>query len=52
LTEFVSIYSRKRFLELEKNIEPVACLALSPSPVAVNEKGKAKKLKVVRSKKT
>ena len=52
LTEFVSISSRKRLLELEGNIDPVACLALSPSPVAVNAKGKAKKLKVVRSKKT
>jgi hypothetical protein len=36
-------------LELEGSIEPVACPALSP--VAATEKGKAKKLKVVRSKK-
>jgi hypothetical protein len=35
-------------LELESTIEPVACPAMSP--VAV-EKGKAKKLKVVRAKK-
>jgi len=40
--------SRKRMLELEGYIEPVACPALSP--VAVTPKGRAKKLKVVRSK--
>jgi hypothetical protein len=44
-----SICSSKRMLELEGIIEPVACPALSP--VAATEKGKAKKLKVVRSKK-
>jgi hypothetical protein len=33
-------------LEFEGSIEPVACAALSPLPVL--EKGKAKKLKVVR----
>jgi len=36
-------------LKLEGNIEPVQCLALSPDPA--HEKGKPKKLKVVRSKK-
>jgi hypothetical protein len=36
-------------LELEGSIQPVACSTLSPIPI--NEKGKAKKLKVVRSKK-
>jgi len=36
-------------LEFESSIEPVACEALSL--VAFMEKGKAKKLKVVRSKK-
>ncbi|CAN6363417.1 unnamed protein product [Urochloa humidicola] len=41
--------NRKRMLEFEGSIEPVACAALSP--VAFMEKGKAKKLKVVRSKK-
>ncbi|CAL5044257.1 unnamed protein product [Urochloa decumbens] len=41
--------SRKRMLEFEGSIEPIACEALSP--VAFMEKGKAKKLKVVRSKK-
>ncbi|XP_039790343.1 uncharacterized protein LOC120656345 isoform X3 [Panicum virgatum] len=40
--------SRKRVLELEGYIEPVACLALSP--VAGTPKGRVKKLKVVRSK--
>ncbi|KAG2659514.1 hypothetical protein PVAP13_1KG385720 [Panicum virgatum] len=40
---------RKRLLEFEGSIERVACEALSP--VAFMEKGKAKKLKVVRSKK-
>lgn len=40
---------RKRLLEFEGSIEPVACEALSP--IAFMEKGKAKKLKVVRSKK-
>lgn len=44
------IYSRKRMLDLEDTIKPVQCLALSP--VSINEKGKAKKLKVVGSKKT
>ncbi|CAD6266896.1 unnamed protein product [Miscanthus lutarioriparius] len=39
----------RRLLEFEGSIEPVACEALSP--VAFMEKGKAKKLKVVRSKK-
>jgi hypothetical protein len=37
-------------LELEGFIEPVACPSLSP--VAVNEKGKGKRLWVVWSKKT
>ncbi|CAD6261660.1 unnamed protein product [Miscanthus lutarioriparius] len=41
--------SRKRMLELEGNIEHVQCLTLSPYPA--HEKGKPKKLKVVRSKK-
>jgi hypothetical protein len=36
-------------LKLEGNIEPVQCLALSPD--LAHEKGKPKKLKVVRSKK-
>jgi len=36
-------------LDFEDSIEPVACETLSP--VAIMEKGKAKKLKVVRSKK-
>jgi hypothetical protein len=35
-------------LELVGCIKPVACVHLSP--VAVDEKGKARKLKVVRSK--
>ncbi|CAD6272252.1 unnamed protein product [Miscanthus lutarioriparius] len=39
----------KRLLKFEGSIEPVACEALSP--VTFMEKGKAKKLKVVRSKK-
>ncbi|CAL4962182.1 unnamed protein product [Urochloa decumbens] len=38
---------RKRILEVEGSIEPVACASTSP---VVIEKGKAKKLKVVRSK--
>ncbi|KAF0895369.1 hypothetical protein E2562_012400 [Oryza meyeriana var. granulata] len=38
----------KRMLELEGSIELVACPA--PSPVALTEKGNAKKLKVVRQK--
>jgi hypothetical protein len=36
-------------LELKGYKEPVQCLALSPEPT--HEKGKPKKLKVVRSKK-
>ncbi|KAG2642606.1 hypothetical protein PVAP13_2KG193264 [Panicum virgatum] len=43
------IRGRKRMLEYEGSIQPITCLALSP--VRVDEKGKAKKLKVVRSKK-
>ncbi|CAN6194075.1 unnamed protein product [Urochloa humidicola] len=39
--------SRKRLLEFEGSIEPSAYARLSP--VAFMEKGKAKKLKVVRS---
>ena len=42
-------YNRKRMLEYEGSIEPITCLALSL--VRVDEKGKTKKLKVVRSKK-
>jgi len=49
LTCFYIHFSRKTLLEFEGSIEPVACEALSP--VAFMEKGKAKKLKVVRSKK-
>ncbi|CAL4915199.1 unnamed protein product [Urochloa decumbens] len=41
--------SRKRLLEFEGSIELVECARLSP--VAFMEKGKAKKLKVVMSKK-
>ncbi|CAN6305468.1 unnamed protein product [Urochloa humidicola] len=41
--------SRKRMLELEGNIEPVECLALSPH--SANDKEKPKKLKFVRPKK-
>ncbi|KAG2662686.1 hypothetical protein PVAP13_1KG550350 [Panicum virgatum] len=40
---------RKRMLEYEGSIQPITCSALSP--MYVDEKGKAKKLKVVRSKK-
>ena len=48
LTYFLTIHSRKRMLEFEGFIEPVACSALSP--VAATPQGRAKKLKVVRSK--
>ena len=48
LTYFLTIHNRKRMLEFEGFIEPVACSALSP--VAATPQGRAKKLKVVRSK--
>jgi hypothetical protein len=43
---FLPFCSCKRMLELDGCIEPVACAHLSP--VAVDEKGKARKLKVIR----